>query len=96
MLNQLLGAVSCMFLIHLSLAQKTDNPIIFADMPDISMVRVGDSYYMSSTTMHMRYAVKNGIPQFTGYCFALFNYVTKNIGVAADFDYFPIDDKISK
>lgn len=29
------------------------NPIIYADVPDIAMVRVGDTYYMSSTTMHM-------------------------------------------
>lgn len=29
------------------------NPIIFADVPDMSMVRVCDTYYMSSTTMHM-------------------------------------------
>jgi beta-xylosidase len=29
------------------------NPVIFADVPDISIVRVGDLYYMSSTTMHM-------------------------------------------
>lgn len=29
------------------------NPIIYADVPDMSMVRVGDTYYMSSTTMHM-------------------------------------------
>jgi beta-xylosidase len=29
------------------------NPIIHADVPDVSMVRVGDTYYMSSTTMHM-------------------------------------------
>ena len=34
-------------------AQKAQNPIIFADVPDMSMIRVGDSYYMSSTTMHM-------------------------------------------
>lgn len=32
---------------------KARNPIIFADVPDMSMVRVGDAYYMSSTTMHM-------------------------------------------
>ncbi|WP_240534776.1 glycoside hydrolase family 43 protein [Pedobacter aquae] len=32
---------------------KAKNPIIFADVPDASMVRVGDTYYMSSTTMHM-------------------------------------------
>lgn len=29
------------------------NPVIFADVPDLSMIRVGDTYYMSSTTMHM-------------------------------------------
>ncbi len=32
---------------------KAQNPIIFADVPDLSVVRVGDTYYMSSTTMHM-------------------------------------------
>ena len=32
---------------------KAHNPIIYADLPDMSMVRVGDNYYMSSTTMHM-------------------------------------------
>jgi beta-xylosidase len=29
------------------------NPIIWADVPDMAMIRVGDTYYMSSTTMHM-------------------------------------------
>jgi len=29
------------------------NPVIFADVPDMAMMRVGDTYYMSSTTMHM-------------------------------------------
>ncbi|WP_217318897.1 glycoside hydrolase 43 family protein [Rhodanobacter sp. B05] len=29
------------------------NPMIWADVPDMSMIRVGDTYYMSSTTMHM-------------------------------------------
>src|SRR6187402_3421031 len=29
------------------------NPVIFADVPDMSMIRVGNRYYMSSTTMHM-------------------------------------------
>jgi beta-xylosidase len=33
--------------------KSAQNPVIFADVPDISIVRVGDSYYMSSTTMHM-------------------------------------------
>lgn len=39
---------------HIASAQeKATNPVIFADVPDMSMVRVGNSYYMSSTTMHM-------------------------------------------
>ncbi len=38
-----------------TLAQKKEahNPIIFADVPDMAMIRVGNVYYMSSTTMHM-------------------------------------------
>ena len=36
----------------LALAQA-QNPLIFADVPDMSMIRVGENYYMSSTTMHM-------------------------------------------
>jgi beta-xylosidase len=34
-------------------AQKAINPIIHADVPDMSIIRVDDTYYMSSTTMHM-------------------------------------------
>ncbi|OWR28269.1 acetyl xylan esterase [Saccharibacillus sp. O23] len=29
------------------------NPIIWADYPDLDVIRVGDTYYMVSTTMHM-------------------------------------------
>src|SRR5690606_41256360 len=32
---------------------SAENPIIHADVPDVSIIRVGDTYYMSSTTMHM-------------------------------------------
>ncbi|OXB07013.1 glycoside hydrolase family 43 protein [Flavobacterium pectinovorum] len=32
---------------------KAQNPIIFADVPDMSIIRVNNIYYMSSTTMHM-------------------------------------------
>ncbi len=34
-------------------SQQATNPVIFADVPDMSIVRVGKTYYMSSTTMHM-------------------------------------------
>ena len=36
-----------------SQVSQAHNPIIFADVPDMSMIRVGNTYYMSSTTMHM-------------------------------------------
>jgi beta-xylosidase len=40
-------------IILFSQAQNAHNPIIYADVPDISILRVADAYYMSSTTMHM-------------------------------------------
>lgn len=36
-----------------STGARAQNPIIFADVPDVAMVRVDDVYYMASTTMHM-------------------------------------------
>ncbi len=35
------------------LLAQAQNPVIYADVPDLSMIRVGNTYYMSSTTMHM-------------------------------------------
>jgi beta-xylosidase len=37
----------------ITITAQAHNPIIFADVPDMSMIRVGNTYYMSSTTMHM-------------------------------------------
>ncbi|MBF9140743.1 glycoside hydrolase family 43 protein [Hymenobacter properus] len=34
-------------------APLAHNPVVHADVPDLSMIRVGKTYYMSSTTMHM-------------------------------------------
>ncbi|MBW8734638.1 MAG: family 43 glycosylhydrolase, partial [Asticcacaulis sp.] len=34
-------------------ADRAHNPVIWADVPDIAIIRVGKTYYMSSTTMHM-------------------------------------------
>lgn len=50
--NLLVGLI---FAFKLVVAQPelAKNPIIHADVPDLSMVRVGNTYYMSSTTMHM-------------------------------------------
>ncbi|MCU7552267.1 glycoside hydrolase 43 family protein [Chitinophagaceae bacterium LB-8] len=48
-------AITAFFQFNHSFAQvkQAQNPIIFADVPDMAMLRVGDTYYMSSTTMHM-------------------------------------------
>ena len=33
-------------------ARKMENPVLFADVPDLDIIRLGDTYYMVSTTMH--------------------------------------------
>lgn len=35
-----------------SAAAEFTNPMIFSDVPDLDIIRVGDTYYMVSTTMH--------------------------------------------
>ena len=54
-----LAAVCCISAVC-SMAADADNdkqaplnPVIWADVPDVSVLRVGDTYYMTSTTMHM-------------------------------------------
>lgn len=56
----ILVAIAIVTLLNNSLIaqNKAINPIIHADVPDASMIRVGDTYYMSSTTMH----VNPGVP----------------------------------
>jgi len=48
---------SCFVIIMQTVAsaqeKKAENPLIYADVPDMSIIRVGKNYYMSSTTMHM-------------------------------------------
>ena len=56
--NRLFGLIAALLpasvpYLSVASAQHARNPIIHADVPDVSMVRVGDAYYMSSTTMHM-------------------------------------------
>jgi len=46
-------AVAGLFAVAPVRAETARNPIIHADVPDIAVIRVGDTYYMSSTTMHM-------------------------------------------
>src|SRR5436189_2405497 len=47
------AAANCIFSLVFAQDKKAHNPVIFADVPDMSMLRVGATYYMSSTTMHM-------------------------------------------
>src|SRR5450759_2906027 len=49
---KLAALVLTSLVLHLR-ADSAQNPIIHADVPDMAMIRVGDTYYMSSTTMHM-------------------------------------------
>jgi len=45
--------IVCFGIFCVAQLKHAQNPVIFADVPDMSMIRVGDIYYMSSTTMHM-------------------------------------------
>lgn len=42
-----------LFICGLVQAESARNPVIWADVPDVAVIRVGDTYYMASTTMHM-------------------------------------------
>lgn len=48
-----LGVIVLLLQANTAIAQMAHNPIIYADVPDLSMIRVGNTYYMSSTTMHL-------------------------------------------
>ncbi|VDG73945.1 beta-xylosidase [Clostridium carnis] len=44
-------------------SDRAQNPFIWADVPDNDVIRVGDAYYMTSTTMHMN----PGVPIMKSY-----------------------------
>ena len=46
-------AVALTPFVSASAQEFATNPIINADVPDVALLRVGDDYYMSSTTCHM-------------------------------------------
>jgi beta-xylosidase len=52
----------------------------------------GKSWTAIGSTLHMAYT----LPHFMGYRFGLFNYATKETGGFTDFDFFHIEDRISK
>ena len=49
----ILLAISSLFTLACVQTKPADNPVIWADVPDVAVIRVGDTYYMGSTTMHM-------------------------------------------
>ncbi len=61
------------------------------DVADFFYSLDGKTWIPLGTQLKMAYT----FPHFMGYRFALFNYATKNIGGAADFDFFHITDSIS-
>lgn len=84
---------NCLFLISLTLvmlftssgvqAAQTgttfQNPVIYADVPDPSVIRVGNTFYMTSTTMHMN----PGVPVMKSYDLVnweIVNYVYDTLG----------------
>ena len=49
----LLVIISAFLSISSISAEKFVNPVINADVPDPDVIRVGDDFYMVSTTMHL-------------------------------------------
>jgi beta-xylosidase len=64
---------------------KADTGRFYYSLDGKKWISIGDTIKLPYT-----------LPHFIGYRFGLFNYATKNTGGFADFDYFHIDDKISK
>lgn len=42
-----------LYFFFIGLPLFAQQPTLYTDLPDLSMIRVGDTYYMSATTMHM-------------------------------------------
>jgi beta-xylosidase len=67
----------------------------FRDLADVANFFYsldGKSWTPVGSTLRMAYT----LPHFMGYRFGLFNYATKETGGFADFDFFRIEERISK
>ena len=69
-------------------AKFATNPIIWADVPDIAIIRVGDTYYMSSTTMHMN----PGLPVMKSKDLANWEMLNYAYDKLVDNDYMNLDN----
>lgn len=67
---------------------RAQNPIIHADVPDMSMIRVDDTYYMSSTTMHM----SPGVPIMKSKDLANWEIINYAYDTLADVDALNLDN----
>ncbi|MCK3684716.1 glycoside hydrolase 43 family protein [Maribellus sp. YY47] len=86
-----LSAIFLFFLLNAgsSFAQQATNPVIYADVPDLSMIRVGDTYYMSSTTMHM----SPGVPIMKSTDLVNWEMVSYAYDTLADIDPMNLDNE---
>ena len=71
--------------------QRAHNPIIFADVPDMSIIRVGANYYMSSTTMHM----SPGVPIMKSTDLVNWHLINYAYDTLADLDAMNLDNGMS-
>lgn len=88
-----LGAVCTVLLVSSGFAQEPErvqqtNPIIWADVPDTSILRVGDTYFMSSTTMHL----SPGLPIFYSKDLVNWKLASYVHGNLADMDSLNLND----
>ena len=51
--NFILTALIFLFTVAIQAAETFRNPVLWADCPDPDVIRVGDDFYMVSTTMHL-------------------------------------------
>jgi beta-xylosidase len=62
-MKKIIIIITCFIGLSGAFAQQREifhNPVIEADVPDPSMIRVGNYYYLVSTTMHLTFQ--------SGYC----------------------------
>lgn len=53
LIKKILSVLCLLMASAMSFAQTYRNPVLNADVPDVSVVKVADTYYMVSTTMHL-------------------------------------------
>ncbi len=78
----IIGLIPSAVLTAQQTAEALENPLIWADVPDPDIIRVGQAYYMSSTTMHMN----PGVPIMKSYDLVNWEIVNYVYDLLADND----------